>query len=73
MLSSLELASRLIDDKSSVESKLCMDILETELGEEGMYIGQVLFQCSLLESCKVESMWTRSENVGLYCIKGLID
>ena len=73
MLLLLESASRLIDDKSGVESKLCTDILETELGEDGMYIGQVLFQHSLLESCTVESMWTRSGNIGLCCIKGLID
>ncbi len=37
-------ASRLVGDRSRVESKLCVDILATELGEGGMDMGRMLLQ-----------------------------
>jgi len=58
-----ESASRLVGDKSGVESKLCTDRLVTELGDDGMCIDRVLFQRSLLELCKFGSRCSRSRYV----------
>ena len=53
--SSLVSASRLVDDRLRIESKLCAGILVTELGEGGIDMGCMLLQRLSLCSYEVVS------------------
>ena len=66
-------ASRLVGDNSGVEPKLGGDRLATELGKDGIYIGLMLFQRSVLGLCVAELMSVESRYAGSRCIRDLID
>ena len=72
-LLSSSLESRSIGDNSGVKLKLCGDRLAIELCEDGICIGLVLFQQSVLGLSTVRLMLVGSRYAGSCCIRDLID